>query len=227
MPLGRLAEYLSDLSVLFGEDKSVHLIRIEKSSTVPVLLVEPEAEPKIRERLNEVERRDAPPEVMRAAANIDEKLRKDNAKGKVTAPNGENLLIFPGRDRLEPLTYGPFNQLGVIIGKPIMVGGKNDPVPVHLEWESKIHDCQAKRELARQIAPHLFTTFIKAEGIGRWIRRSTGEWEMVKFTIKSFQPLEDGTLRDAIQKLRLVPASWKEKADPLGELMDIRHGTDG
>jgi hypothetical protein len=227
MPLSRLAEYLKDLSALFGEDKNVHLIRIEKSSTVPVVLVDREAEPKVRERLSAVVRRDGPPEAMRAAAEIDEKLRKDNAIGKVLAPTGDNLITFPGRNRVEPLTYGPFNQAGIIIGKPILVGGKNDPVPVHLEGKDGTYDCLARRELARKIAPHLFTTYIKAEGIGRWTRHSTGEWEMVKFMIKDFSPVEDISLRDIIQKLRAVPAKWKEKEDPLGELRELRHAMDG
>src|SRR5713226_178056 len=80
MPLGRLSEYLHDLSVMFGEDKSVHLIKIEGGSTVPVLLVEREAEPKVREQLQAVRQKEAPPDVMAAAANIDKRLRRDNAK---------------------------------------------------------------------------------------------------------------------------------------------------
>lgn len=227
MPLRRLAEYLSDLSDLFGEDKSVHLIRIESGSTVPVMLVEREAEPKILERLSAVGRKDAPPEAMRAAKSIDEKLRKDNAKGEILSPSGDNLIIFPGRERGEPLTYGPFNQLGVIIGTPIMVGGKNDPVPVHIEAQGAVYDCLARRGVAKEIAPYLFTRTIRAEGAGRWTRRSSGEWEMVKFTIKSFTLLADNSLRDTIQKLRAIPAEWKNKEDPLGELANIRQGTDG
>ena len=227
MPLGRLAEYLADLSVLFGEDQNVHLIKIEKSSTVPVVLVDREAEPKVRERLNAVVRRDAPPEAMRAAASIDEKLRKDNAKGKVIAPTGDNLIVFPGKDHVEPLIYGPFTQPGIIIGMPIMVGGKNDPVPVHLQTKDGVYDCLARRERAREIASYLFTTYIEAEGIGRWIRHSTGEWEMKSFRIGNFKPLEYATLRDTIKKLRAVPAKWKEKEDPLSELRDLRHVMDG
>jgi hypothetical protein len=56
MLLGRLAEYLTDLSKLFGEDKSVHLIRVEGGSTVPVFLVEREAEPKIRDQFHAIDR---------------------------------------------------------------------------------------------------------------------------------------------------------------------------
>ena len=93
---GRLAEYLADLAVLFGEDKSVHLIKLEKSSTVLVNLVEREAEPKIRERITAVERNDAPPDAMKAAKCINERLRKDNAKGELIDPVGDNLIIFRG-----------------------------------------------------------------------------------------------------------------------------------
>lgn len=227
MPLGRLAEYLADLAILFGEDKSIHLIEVEEGSTVLVNLVEKEAEPKVLENLDAVSRKEAPPERMRAAESIDERLRRDNAIGFVIAPTGDNIIKFPGREHAEPLTYGPFNEPGVLIGKPIMVGGKNDPVPVHLEGKEGIYDCLAKRDIARRIAPYLFTNYIKVEGIGRWVRRPTGHWEMIKFTIKNFDPVEDVSLRESIQRLRALPAKWKEKEDPLDELMSIRHGTDG
>jgi len=227
MPLGRLAEYLAEFAVMLGEDKSIHLIEIEDGSCVSVMLVEPEAEPKILERADAIERKEAPPEAMRAAANFDEKLRKDNGKAEFIGPTGSNLIIFPGRERVEPLTYGPFNQPGVLIGIPILVGGKNDPVPVHLEGKDGTFDCLARRDTAREIAPHLFNDVIRVEGVGRWVRRPTGEWEMLKFTIKYFKPLADVTLRNTIKRLRAIPAEWKEKEDPLGEIMSIRHGTDG
>lgn len=227
MPLGRLAEYLAELAVLFGEDKSIHLIAVEEGSTVLLHLVEREAEPKVRANLDAVARKDAPPERMRAAANIDEKLRKDNAVGVIIDPVGGKLISFPGRERIEQLTYGPFNQPGVIIGIPILVGGKNDPVPVHLVGRDGEYDCLARRDVAKQIAPHLFSTVIRAEGTGRWVRLPSGEWQMKKFTIRDFKPLVDVSLREAIQKLRDIPAEWKEMEDPLSELRDIRHGTDG
>lgn len=228
MPLGRLAEYLADLAILFGEDKSVHLIDIEEGSTVAAFLVNREAEPKILAQLNAVEREEAPPEVMRAAKNIDERLRKDNGKGEIISPTNDNLIIFPGSEREEPLVYGPFTQPGVIIGIPRAVGGDNDPVPVHLRGPHGItYYCQANEDTAREIARYLFTDVIRAEGRGRWIRDAAGEWIMERFTIKDFKPLSDASLRETIEELRAIPAEWKGKEDPLGELRDIRHGTDG
>lgn len=228
MPLGRLAEYLADLAILFGEDESVHLIEIEEGSTVAAFLVNREAEPKILDHLSAVEREEAPPEVMRASVRLNERLRKDNGKGRVIGPTNDNLIIFPGCEQEEPLVYGPFTQPGVVIGIPRAVGGDNDPVPVHIkEADGRTQYCLASEDVARDIAAHLFVNVIRVEGMARWARNGAGEWEMQKFRIKTFTPLSDASLREAIDDLRAIPAEWKKKEDPLGELRDIRHGTDG
>lgn len=229
MPLGRLAEYMADLSVMLGESASVHLIGIEEGSHVSVIRIDREAEPKIRDNVAAVERKEAPPERMRASARLKEKLRQDNADGaRLIDPVGSNVIAFPVRDEDEPLAYGPFTQAGIIVGIPRAVGGDNDPVPVHLRGaDGRTLYCQAKEDVALAIAQYLFTTVIRAEGTGRWIRNTAGEWVMDKFTIKDFKPLSDVSLRDAIRMLREIPAEWKDKEDPLGELRDIRHGTDG
>jgi hypothetical protein len=228
MPLGRLAEYLADLAIVFGEDESVHLIEIEEGSTVAAFLVNREAEPKILDQLSAVEREEAPPEVMRASARINERLRKDNGKGEIISPKNDNLIVFPGCEQEEPLVYGPFTQPGVVIGIPRAVGGDNDPVPVHIkESDGRTQYCLASEEMARDIAAHLFLNVIRAEGMARWARNAAGEWMMEKFRIKTFTPLSDASLRETINGLRAIPAEWKHKEDPLSELRDIRHGTDG
>ncbi|HEV2800980.1 MAG TPA: hypothetical protein VGW12_10810 [Pyrinomonadaceae bacterium] len=237
MPLGRLAEYLAELSVLLGENKSVHLIDVEEGSTVVRVLVDEDAESIVRENIAAVERNEAPPERMKAAAKIKEKLRQDNASGaSLVDPRGSNVIAFPAREVSAPLAYGPFTQPGVIVGVPRVVGGDNDPVPVHLRGgDGRTHNCLANEEVARAIAVHLFKTYIRAEGMARWERSAAGEWVMRRFKIRTFKPLSDSPLRAAIEDLRAIPAEWKQKEDPLGELNeirhgeadDIRHGTDG
>ncbi len=51
IPMSRLAEYVSDLAKMFGNNNSVHLLKIEEGSTVPLVMVEWEAEPKVRDRM--------------------------------------------------------------------------------------------------------------------------------------------------------------------------------
>jgi hypothetical protein len=163
---------------------------------------------------------------MKAVRNINERLRKDNAKGGVTDPVGGELIFFPGREQAAPLAYGPFTQPGVVIGIPRAVGGDNDPVPVHIKGAGgQTFFCLAKEDLARKIAVHLFTTVIRAEGMARLERNAAGEWEVNRFIIKDFKPLSDASLRESIEALRAIPAAWKETEDPLAELRDIRHGT--
>lgn len=226
MPLDQLAQYLEDLADLFGESQSVHLVRIEKGSTVPVLRVQREAETKVRERLRLVRANEGPAEAMRAAKKIDERLRRDNAKATVVDPIDRNILEFRGRDLNRLVEYGPFSQQGTLDGTPVMIGGvEEDYVPVHLKGRQhgEVHNCIAKHSIAKDIAPYLFTDYIRVEGLGRWIRHRDGEWEMKRFTIRAFEILDKKSLKETIEDLRAIPAKWKELDDPYGELMKIRH----
>jgi hypothetical protein len=227
MPLLHLSAYLRDLAVLFGNNEGVHLIKIEKGSTTPLLLVDGEAEIKVRERLQLVRANDGPEDAMRAHSSINERLREDNAKGAVVDPIKRKILIFPGRDLNKLLEYGPFTQPGTLEGTPIKIGGEKDWVPVHLEDHlGQVRWCLAKRSLAKEIARHLFSSVVRVEGTGRWIRTRTGEWEMQSFRAKGFERIDaQVTLRQSLDHLRAIPAAWKELDDPLSEIMDIRHGT--
>src|SRR5208283_2258674 len=123
IPMSRLAEYLKDLATILGNEKNVHLSKIEGGSTVPVMLVEWEAEPKLRERLRAIQHKEAPSEALEAAKEIDRKLAEDNAKGVLLDPVGAKVLDFPGRERATKLEYGPITQAGSFQGIPIRVGG--------------------------------------------------------------------------------------------------------
>lgn len=225
MPLSRLADYLQDLSLLFGESQSVHLIKIEEGSTVPVLRVEREAETKVRERLQLVRANEGPPDAMRAAKQIDERLRRDNAKAVVVDPVDIKIIEFRGRDLNRLVEYGPFSQSGKLDGIPVMIGGiEEDYVPVHLRGrQGAVYNCYAKHSIAKELAPYLFSDYIRVEGTARWIRQRNGDWEMKRFTIKDFTVLDKKTLKETVDELRAIPAEWKKHDDPYGELMKIRH----
>lgn len=226
IPLIRLTEYLHDVAVLFGNTDSVHFGKIEKGSTVPLLLVRKEAEIKVRERLQAVRAKDGPEEAMKAVKDINERLRKDDAKGAIVDPVKRRILVFPGRDLNRLLEYGPFTQPGTLEGVPIKIGGEGEFVPVHLEDKlGEVRWCWAKRSLAKEIARHLFSSVVKVEGTERLIRTRDGEWETKSFRAKGFAVVDTTvTLRASIAHLRAIPGKWKDLDDPLGEIMKIRHG---
>jgi hypothetical protein len=224
IPMSRLAEYLKDLATVFGQEKNVHLSKIEGGSTVPVVLVEWEAEPKVRERLRAIKHREAPAEALYAAKEIDRKLAEDNAKGALIDPVGTKIINFPGRERATKLEFGPVSQPGLFQGVPIRVGGENDPVPVHLEDGQQKYIVLVRRALAKDIAQYLFTNVIRVEGIGRWVRHTDGEWEMLAFHATTFRLIDDKDIRASIAELREIPAGWKSLDDPLAALERIRKG---
>lgn len=224
IPMARLAEYLADLAVVLGNRDRVHFNRIESGSTVPIIRVEWEAEPKVRERVRAVKLKEAPDDALKAARSIDRRLAEDNAVGVLQDPVGGKVLRFPGRELLKKLVFGPIAQVGTFQGVPIRVGGEGDPVPVHLEDGKEKRIVLAKRTLAKEIAQYLFSAVVRVDGTGRWMRHADGEWELLDFRVSGFRPIEDADIRRNIANLQQVPGEWKKLDDPLAELSEIRHG---
>ncbi len=224
IPMQRLAQYLADLSIVLGNRDRVHFNRIEAGSTTPVIRVEWEAEPKVRERVHKVKTKDAPDDVLKAEREINRMLAEDNAIGVLQDPIGGKVLQFPGRELLKKLVFGPISQSGVFQGVPIRVGGEGDPVPIHLEDGKNKYIVSARRTVAKEIAQFLFSAVVRVEGVGRWIRHADGEWEMLDFKVASHRLIHDGDIRANIADLREIPAEWKTLDDPLSVLNEIKQG---
>jgi hypothetical protein len=222
LPMARLAEYMSDLAMLLGNAEKVHFVRLKKGSTAIVHQVEWEAAPKVNERIRSIRQFEAPPDAMKAYGSIDRRLASDNATGCLIEPSQHTVLEFPGRSRSAAGAYSPFTQPGTLDGIPIMVGGKLDPVPVHLEEGDIIHSCYASRTTAKRLAEYLFVSTVRVIGNGRWHRDSDGLWIMDRFTITDFHPLTDESLGEVITKLRTA-AGESEPKEMLSELDKIRH----
>ena len=224
IPLARLSQYLGDLAKMMGQEGNVHLVKVMKGSTVPIISVDWEAEPKVRDRLRAVKFNEGPAEARRAYKEINKRLIEDNANGVLFDPGKAAVISFPGRDGANQPEFGPISQQGVFEGTPIRIGGENDPVPVHLEDGDVKHIVLAPRRIAKLIAPHLFTSTVRIEGNGRWQRNRMGEWEMLSFYATDFRVLQDGDLKTSVAALRSIPAAWKNSDDPLSELMTLRTG---
>ena len=223
MPLARLARYLDNLATVLGESNCVHLVSVEEGSTVPILTVDWEAYPKLRQRANEVRNREGAAHVLKARRAIEDDLAADNARyADLVDEHGARILRFAGATRVDEPEYGPFSQPGTLDGVPIVVGGENDPVPVHLENPDCVHNCLATRDLAKRIGMHLFTTPLRVSGIGRWFRNREGAWTMKSFRIHEYIELKSESLVDATNRLQSIPAGWKERPDPLGDLVALR-----
>ena len=229
IPMARLAEYMADLAALLGTAESVHFVRLEGGSTTLIQSVEYEAIPKVQQRIHGVLTKESSPDAISAYARLDEMLAKDNATGELIelgdAPT-PRVLNFPGRERPKPMVYGPMTQEGSLDGVLIAVGGKNDPVPLHLEYGNIVHNCLAERPLAINIASNLFGPTLRVFGRGRWKRQESGCWEMLRFTVSEFKVLDQESLPEAVVELRKIEGPRADLEDPIGALADLRGSDD-
>ena len=216
---------MAGVAQLLGKAEQVHFVRIEAGSIVLVQRVEPEAIHEVGSRIRGLEDNSAPKDALNAFMALNRRLAADGATGSLQDGAGTEVVRFPGRDQPPPLTFGAFNQPGVLDGTLIRIGGRDDTVPVHLHDGETIHQCNATRDLARRLAVHLYGPVLRVQGMGRWERDANGTWSMKRFTIARFEELDDAPPGTVVERLRGVSGShWKEVDAPLEELRRLRGG---
>jgi hypothetical protein len=229
LPMGRLAQYLDAFARLLGEPGEVHLDAVRDGSAVLVAKIDEPARPKVGDRLDRVRRGEGIKDAVKAFGDLDELLRMDNATGQLTDANSEVIIPFPGRDRVAPLSFGPFKQDGSLEGQVIRVGGTDDTMPVHLRDDKVIHSgLFASPEIARRISQHFLGAVLRVHGTGTWFRGADGGWELRSFRITDFEVLDEAPLAEVVSSVRAVAGSkWNEVADPVQHLLRERLGGGG
>jgi hypothetical protein len=222
IPMARLAEYMSDLARLLGEEHAVHFVSLKKGSTKIVHRVESEAYPSVRERTSKASAANAPEDIRAAYERIEQRLKRDNAKSaRLSGPDGKLLEIKISPSARE---YPTISKHGELRGIVTRIGGKGDWVPVHLEdFTGAVYICEARRDKTKELARYYLAQPVQVDGLGRWRRTDSGKWELENFRIHEFSPVTDVPIQDTIARLRDIPADWDSK-DFLAELRDIRYG---
>jgi hypothetical protein len=226
IPMARLAQYMGDLAELLGEPARVHFDRVATGSVILVHHVEDEAVPKVEMRVEKAKRGEGPSEAIGAIRKINQKLREDNGTAFLACDSAE-IIRFPGRQEPEPISFDAFNQQGSLDGQLIVLGGTSDPVPVHIQCRDTgvVHLCDARRTLAKALAPYYLGAEVRVYGTGRWFRDEQGNWRLERFHISGFEVLSEQPLTSAIAGLRAVSGSeWESLKDPWAELDSIRNG---
>jgi hypothetical protein len=222
---GRLAQYLSDLAALYGEEAAVHFVRLEESSLAIVSAVEIDADPDVSERVQTADLSNAPPDVRSAYQSLQRQIAHDGGPAYI-ARGSSRILKFPtGAALVEPQrAYGPFWQSGHLDGRVILIGGKSDPVSVRLQnTDGDVLICKARRPIAKRLREYLYEGPLRVQGQGKWFRDASGDWRMETFNIDDFSELDDEPLSAAIARLREIDAPWKDRPDPLADLDTLRH----
>ncbi len=222
IPMAKLAEYMSDLARLLGVEHAVHFVNLRKGSTRIVHRVDTEQFPTIKERTYRAVNPGAPEDIRQAYERIEQRLRRDNAKGAyLSGPDGKLLEIKVSKSAIE---YPTISKQGEVRGVVTRIGGKGDWVPVHIEdVNSALYICEARKDKTKELAKYYLGQPVLASGLGRWRRTDSGKWDLENFRIHDFSPVTSVSVQDTVAKMRGIPADWAAK-DFLATLHDIRHG---
>ncbi|WCM19518.1 hypothetical protein NDK50_19200 [Paraburkholderia bryophila] len=224
LPMARLAQYLAQLSILYGNDDSVHFEKLRKGSAIVQVRVENPAFPKVSQRLQSVRAGEPEPEIQKAFRTIDRLLKADNAVGTITGSGKAKLLVFPGREvpNIDPITV---YQHTTIDGVVIRIGGRDETIPVAIQdREGTVINCEIRgRVQAKQLSHHFLAETLRVSGNGKWSRTQSGAWLLESLVIQSFEVLDDADLGDVVAALRGVENNgWADVEDPLGAWKKLR-----
>ena len=231
LPMARLAEYMAKVATLLGEKTYVHFVGLEAGSAILVQDVEFEAHTTVQQRIQAVNRNDGPPDATQAYDALNRLLVDDSASAALFRAAGRDVrgarvLEFPGTKQERESEYGPVKQASTLQGVVIRVGGERDPVPVHLQDGEVVHNCLAKRMLAKELARYIFDQPLRVSGSGRWFRDSRGLWSVDRFRIADFTELVDEPIGTVVTGLRRMAAKSPVPVDALGTLRELRRSGD-
>jgi hypothetical protein len=222
MPLDRLMDYIRELMTMLGNAQHFHLIHVESSSTQPVFKVDEDAAPRIEARAAEIRAGIAPLDARKSYRKINNMLREDKADAVFYEDGSAEIIPFPGVNATPPQQITGIQQPGSLDGRLASIGGLKELVPLQLETPEKVlTHIYAKRALAKEISILLFEP-VRLLGQGRWSRDEDGEWNLDRFTVNAFEPLNPASLLSVVSSLKAVKATWP--SDPLAALDALRHG---
>lgn len=224
LPMARLAQYLAHLAEMYGSQDRVHFEKLRKGSAIVQVIVDEPAVPKVISRIMNAKSHDPEQDVKKAYKAIDTLLRQDNAVGTISRPDAGKILEFPGRKVPVPESFS-MTQPTSVDGVVIKIGGRDDTIPVTLrDMEGRIVNCQVRGvDKAKELAGHYQASTLRVHGIGKWIRYSTGLWELDSLTIQSFEQLDDAPLDEVLKELTDVRGNgWNEAENPMDGWRKLR-----
>ena len=222
LPMARLAEYMATLAKLIGHQEHTHFVSLERGSAKLVHKIDPVDAPKVQARIEAAARNDGPQEAVAAKEKLDQMLANDNAVGELMRVDGRVVIPFPGRTRPKPLAFPAFRQDGSIDGQVVSVGGRDATAHAILQDGPITYTgLTMPREIARQLAHHLYGPKIRLFGSGRWERRPDGAWKLLDFRVDRFICLDETPMSEVLRDIRGIPGNPLTQTSAYRDVFDL------
>jgi hypothetical protein len=221
--LSRFVDYVDALRGIFDAGDDIFFRQVRKGSAVLEFSIADKAVPRIEKRLSLLGSADAPADMALQCAAINRYLRRDNASAKLMRKGGRVVLARFAGIRTPLAQEAIVHENGTLDGVVVGVRGIDDSVPVWLQTDEGITlKCNAKRELARRIAP-LFDTYVRVAGKGKWRRGDDARWTLEEFDIQSFERLDETPLHELVQSIQALEGNgWNELEDAQAAWRELR-----
>lgn len=209
IPMNRLAEYMTELSKLFGEEEHVRFVRVEDNCVAVVnKVVAPGSFSRIAKGLEGVANGSAPPVKLTAYGRINEMLNEDG--GYAYAKRGSAIILrFPGVTKIAP-------EVLTIAGVATVTGylyhwseDADGWISLRLRQQSQPYArCYAPKHVGEHLRSFLSST-VRLTGKGTWVRSAKGEWSVTDLEVAHAIQLKDVSLREATNALRAIKGKWR------------------
>lgn len=224
-PLDTLLEYLKSLSTILGSKEHVHLVNISDGSLQALIGVEEEEYTGTKTRITDAAKGKSTREANNSYHTLTKDLERDSRSAELLDDETEELVQEFARKIKREQTFGPFWQQGSLYGYLKRLEGSDDTDHATLVYDNGSCKCEMGEAIGHRLAP-FYRSPVRVYGKGRWYRNADGKWELLRFVVDNFDPLDELTLVDAVRKLRAIPNNGLLKLDdPLGEMQKIRDGT--
>lgn len=224
LPMSRLADYLSALAKMLGHQEHTHFVRVDPGSARLIHKIDSVDAPKVERRLDDLRTGAGPKDAVTARQALEDLLANDNAVGTLTeAHSGRVVLPFVGRDRPKAMSFAPFRQDTVIYGQVVNIGGRDNTAHATLQDGDVFHvNVSMKRDVARDLARHLYGAPVRLRGNGRFERQASGAWKMLDFRVEGFDTLEDRPVTETLSAMAAGSGNGLSQSDVVATLAKLR-----
>lgn len=225
LPMKRLAEYLSFLAVMYGNDNEVHFKGVRKGSAVLVAEAFSDVVDGIEQRLRLINTSETDDKAQRAYNDVNRLLQEDHSTAYVARPKFGKIITFPGAKQQRGRDPISVVQPVTIDGVVIRIGGRDETIPVVVQdMEGNNISCTIKgKQNAKELSKYYLGDTIRITGIGRLTRGEDGIWKMSDVVINSYYPISNEPLDKIFSDLRSIEGNgWKSLDNPIATWKKIR-----
>lgn len=211
IPMKRLAEYMIEVSKLFGQEGKLRFVRVEDNCVALDAKVQRSCAGRVRSRLRLVSNGTAPSDAMAAEARLNAMLAEDNSNARVKT-DGAIILRFPGKAEPARATQslkGPASVTGYLYHlAEDREGVVKARLRIHVDG-GKVRrvDATCANAFSQDLKSYLFTE-VRVSGTAEWERGDDGIWTPHNLHVLSARQVDKQRLKDAVNALRRIDAGW-------------------